>query len=288
VANELTATELSPLIPENWRPRFVEALYEKQYVLPYALNVTGDFSDHNGKGDIANIAIEPTLSTNDTSSDGSLTVQQVTTTNIALAVDKNKNTTVEIVGIAREQAFKEFETQFPISAGNALREKMESDLLALYSDATTTAAGDGTGNLGEDEFLAAVQQLVSAKVPIIQKPGDNFLAIADTQFQAVRKLNLMDYSRTGQSGHGGAAEMEIPKLWGIPVVFSTQVASSGGIRYSLLANKQALAWAAQRNVEPRMADRLAAAKDSWLMTVLALYGVKTVTAGRMVQLKSKA
>jgi hypothetical protein len=81
--------------------------------------------------------------------------------------------------------------------------------------------------------------------------------------------------------------MAIPTLWEIPTVFSTQAATSGTVRKSLLAHQSAIAWAAQRNVVPRAVDRLAAAKDSWLMTVLGLYGAITVAPDRMVAISSK-
>lgn len=285
MANETTPSELGQgLVRENWGPRYISALYEGHSVAKYISNITGDFN----RGDLANVPVEPVLTVNDTASDGSLTVQSVTFTNVQVAIDKKKDVTAELTGIARKQAEKKFEETFPISAGKAMRQQIESDILALYSDVTTTASGDGTGNLGEDEFLAAIQRMVTAKLPIIDEPGSFCFALADNQFAPVKKLNLLDYDRTGEAGKGGAASMGVPMLWNVPVVFSTQVATASSIRQSMLFSKDAFAWAAQRNVEPRFADRLAAAKDSYLMTVLGLYGVKTVTAGRANVLKSKA
>lgn len=286
MANELGNTELSAEIPENWRPRFIERFYEENYVLPRVLNVTGDFKQ---KGDIAHIEVESfDLTVNSVSADGSLTVQTNTPTDVTVTIDKNKDVTNEWVGKTREQALGLWEKQFPISAGNALREQMEEDILGQYASATLTAQGDGTGNLGEDELLGAIQQHISAKLPIMKKPGEWTLALPDNQFAPLKKLGLLDFDKTGQAGEGGASTMALPKLWNIPVVFSTQVASASSIRYGLLFHNTAMAWAAQRNVTPRMADRLAAAKDSWIATVLALYGVGVVVAGRMGQLKSKA
>jgi hypothetical protein len=82
--------------------------------------------------------------------------------------------------------------------------------------------------------------------------------------------------------------VEVPNLWGIPTIFTTQAESNGGIRYGVIAHKTAFAWAAARNVTPRFADRLAAAKLSFLLNVSALYGVKSVIVARACQLKSKA
>jgi len=290
MANELTNTELDPLVPENWRPRLVERFYDSQSFTGRVLNVTGDYQDHGGKGDIANISVEGfDLTVNDVgATDGSLTVQTQTISNIAMNVNKWKEVTMEVIGKTRKQAFDLWEKQFPISAGNAIRQKMASDLLAEYSNATLTAQGDGTGNAGEDELLGAIQQHITGKGPIMESPDEYTFVLAENQYAPLKKLRLLDYERTGEAGEGGAASIKLPRLWNIPVVFSTQVASSGGIRYGLLFHNTALAWAAQQNVEPRFTDRLAAAKLGYLMNVSALYGVKTVVAGRMCQIKTKA
>src|SRR3990167_1791300 len=273
------------LVPEGWGPRFLAALYDEHYVLPHVLNVTADFK---GKGDIVNIATEPAYTVNDvTGATGAVTLDTVTITNVTLTIDKNKSVASELTGIARDQAFENFENRFPISAGKALRQQMDSDLLALCSDATATSQGDGLGNLGEDELLGAIQQLVTAKVPIMESPEECCFAMADTQFAPLKKQNFLDYNRSGQAG-GGAAKIGLASIWSIPVVFSTQVASASSIRESLLFHRSALAWAAQRNVVPRFADRLPAAVDGYLMAVFALYGVKTTRAARMVRLRSKA
>lgn len=285
MANEQTNTELSALVPEQWRPRYIAAVYDPADIVPHVLNVTEDYS---GKGDIAHITTETTaLTVNATASDGSLTVQSQTPNDVQVNVNAEKDITVEIVGKTRKQAYDTWEKHFPISAAAAMRERYQLDLLALYGDVTTTASGDGTGNLGEDEYLAAIQRLVDAKLPILEKPTEFCFALHTSQWGPAKKQGFLDYQRTGEAG-GGAASIRLPFLWEVPVVFSTQVASSGGIRQNMLFAKEAFAIAIQRNVDPRFADRLAAAKNSYLMAVLALYGVKTVLGGRANVLKSKA
>lgn len=283
MANETVPSDLGQgLVRENWGPRYISALYEQHAVLPHFLNITGDYK----RGDIANIPIAPTLTVGDTDLDGSLDVQVATHTNVQVSIDKNKNVTVELTGIAREQAEASFENDFPQSAGDAMRQQMESDALALQSSVTNTAIGDGLGNLGEDELLAAVQAAITAKLPAMEKPGEFCFALADNQYAPLRKLKILDFNVTGEAGKGGAASAKIAELWGIPVKFSTQVATST-YRKNLFFHKNAFAWATQRNVVPKMADRLAGGKDSYIMTVLGLYGVKLVTQRAWV-INSKA
>ena len=287
MTNELSPTELAAEVVENWRPRFVSRFYEMNRVIPRVLNATGDFKQ---KGDIAHIEVEGfDLTVNSVAADGSLTVQTQTLTDVQVVINANKDVTMEWTGISMEQALGQWKNQFPTSAGNALRQKIELDLLAEYSNATLTAVGEAAGgaNLGEDEILAAIQQHVDAKGPIMDSPEQYTFALASSQFGPLKKARLLDYERTGEAGEGGAASMKIGKLFNVPVIFSTQVATSSSVRKSLLFHETALAWAAQRNVEPRFADRLAAAKDSYIGTVLALYGVKTVVGARMCVINSK-
>lgn len=286
MANELDNTTQAAEIPEQWRPRFISRFYDANKVLPRVLNVTEDFK---GKGDIAHITVEGfDLTVNDVGSDGSLTVQQQTLTDVSVTIDAYKDVTNEWIGKTREQAFGLWEQQFPKSAGDAVRQKIESDILALYTGATLAAQGDGLGYVGEDELLGALNQFLDNKLPLMENP-DDFTIVLDTKNWApLKKLKLLDYDQTGEAGEGGAATQKIGKLWNVPVIFSTQCTSTGGIRKGLAFHKTAMAWAVQRNVTPRFADRLAAAKDSYIGAVTALYGVDTVVGARMCVINSKA
>ena len=194
------------------------------------------------------------------------------------ACDKEKDCTVEITGKARKQAYGIWEDKFPAQAAAAHRQQFQSDLFALYSD-ITNSIGDGSGNLSEDDFLAAIQTLVTAKMNILSNPKDYCFGLATSQWAPAKKQGFLDYERTGEAG-GGAASIKLPFLWEIPVVFSTQVATSASKRQNMLWNREAIAIAMQRNVEPGMTSRLAAAKTGYLMTCVSLYGVMTIAAAR--------
>src|SRR3990167_2162296 len=122
MANEQTNTELSAVVPERWRPRYIAAVYEPHDIVPKVLNVTEDFG---GVGDIAHIATSTVLTVNDIGSDGALTPQTQTLTDVSLTVNKNKDVTAEVVGKTRKQAYKIWEEEFPTEAGNAVREQIQ-------------------------------------------------------------------------------------------------------------------------------------------------------------------
>lgn len=286
MALELDNTTQAAEIPEQWRPRFISRFYDEGKVFPRVLNVTEDFK---GKGDIAHITVEGfDLTVNNVGSDGSLTVQQQTLSDPTVTVDKWKDVTNEWIGKTREQAFGIWEDQFPISAGNAVRQQMEADLLGLYASGSLTAQGDGTEYAGEDQLLGALNIMLDNKLPLMEKP-DEFTIVLDTKNWApIKKLGLLDYEKTGSAGDGGAATQKVGKLWNVPVIFSTQCTSTGGVRKGIFMHKTALAAAVQRNVAPRFADRLAGGKDSYIGTVTALYGVGAIVASRFGVINTKA
>jgi hypothetical protein len=280
MANETNPGDLvQGLVRENWGDRYVKALYEKNYVLPYFANLTGDFK----KGDIANVPIAPTLTVGTISSTGDLNAQVDTHTNVQVSIGSNKDVTVVLTGITMEQAEDALEKNFPGQAADALRQKMELDALALFpADVSNAAIGDATapGNIGEDEILAAIQAALTAKMPVLQKPDEFCFALADNQFSGLRKAKIFDFNVTGQAGMAASSRLDMPSYGGVPIRFSTQVATSGSLRKNAFFHSSAVAWAAQRNVEPRVADMLPSGKDAKIMTAISLYGVKTVVASR--------
>lgn len=85
MANEQDNTTLAGLIPEKWRPRYLEALYDPYDIIPHVLNCTEDFG---GVGDIAHVSVEGTgLTVNNVASDGSLTVQTQTPTDVSITIN---------------------------------------------------------------------------------------------------------------------------------------------------------------------------------------------------------
>ena len=250
------------------------------------MNVTGDYK---GVGDIAHIAVQATAYTvNDVGSDGALTTQDNVLTDVSLTVDKKKDVTLEVLELPTNvQAFQTRFKDFPDNAGQALREKIESDILNLVRADITQAQGDGLGNLGEDELLAAIMTLAQAKLPILKNPSEFTFAFQPEQFPPLKKSGMIDFNRTGQAGNGGAASMGLPALYNIPTVFTNQVESSASVHYNVLLHRDAFAWAAQKMPTFLTASGLANAKLTRILHMHTLYGIKTVVAARAVILKSK-
>lgn len=285
MANETGPSDLGQgLVRENWGGRYVKALYAPNNVLPLAANITGDYN----RGDIANVPVAPTLTVGTIGATGALNPQTATHTNVQVSIATAEDVTVELTGVARMQAEKIFEEDFPTQAGDAARAAMTGAFLAQYSSLTTTAIGDGAGNLGEDELLAAIQAAKTANMPVEDSPNEFYFALADNQLAPLRKLKCFDWTVTGVAGESASKQIKLPDYGGIPVRFSTKVATSGGIRKGVFAHRDTMVWAAQQMPEAKFADRLAAAKWSYLMACISLYGVGITAAGRGWVINSKA
>ena len=279
----LSTTTEAALIPEEWGPRYISALYDPASIAPRVLNVTGDY---HGVGDIAHIAVQATAYTvNDVSADGTVVPQASTLTDVSVTINKRREVTIEQPLEIKATSFQERFKDFPVNAGKALREDIETQLGALYSDVTQTQ-GDGLGNLGEDEILAAVAQLGKNKLPILDMPDMFTFVFHFQQFPTLKKSTSLDFSRTGQAG-GGAAKIGLGNYYGIPVYFTNQIAANGTIHENILLHKEAFAWAAQKMPNFQTASGLAALKLSEIVAGWTLYGVKTVVANRAVRLRSK-
>lgn len=273
------------LVRENWGDLYIRPFYEQARVLPFMANLSKDCK----KGDLVNVPVRATALTVGTvnAATGALNIQTVTASNVQVSVDRQKDCTVDLLDITREQAEAKFENEWPGESGDAVAEEMEAAALALQSDVTGSVGADGN-DLGEDEILAAIQALKTAKLPVDVKPMDFCLALADNSWLPLRKAKIFDYQVTGVAGETAAKSLTLPSYGGIPVRFSTQVAVSGTGRRSMLFHQNAFAWAAQKNPEVAMTSRLAAGQASYLMTNIALYGVKTVREGFARVIKSKA
>lgn len=275
------------MVPEVWGPRLIDALYSKPGVAQRVLNVSADVKS---VGDIAHIAVDTRVTVNDVSSDGTVAPQANTLTDISLTVNKWKEVTEEWTEITVAQAYAIWRDRFPVRAGEGIREKIDNDIMTLVrSDWTSNAAeGDGTGNVGEDELIGAIGKLLGNRIPVLAQPDDcTFVFRADDQYKPIKKLGILDYDRTGVAGQGGAAMAGVPRIYGVPVIFTQEVESSSSVHYNALFHKSAGAWALQKDINFREADGLAGRKLTKILNANALYGFKNTVAARAVQIKTK-
>lgn len=275
MANEITNTEANVLIPELWRSKMLEGRYAAMKIGKRVLSVDGDVS---AQGDILHIQIEPTVSVNNVGSSGSVTNQALTPTEAQLTVDKWKECTITVVDKAQKQSIVDLLTAFTPAFGKAMGAQIDTDLAALYTDITNTVGNTSAPlqPVDEDMLVAAVRKLLDANVPI-EDPNDISFAFHTSMWGVLKKIPAFNHANLTGKSEGGQLTVPVPDLYGIPVLFSTTIASTGtpAYRNNLLFHKQAFAFGMQKNFN---VETLARVSKATPVSGDALYGVKTVRA----------
>ena len=282
MASEIGNTQLDYTIPELWAEQVLAQVYQEQSMVNRVDRVDGEVAAF---GDILHLSAMPTVSVNDVSAAGAVTNQQLSTTEAQLTVDKWKEATVEIVDKASAQskfnAVEGFKAAFP----GALMQQMEIDLLSLYSDVTTNVEGDGLSPINEDLITAAIGDLLSAKFgAFLRDPNRVTLELHTSQWAAMKKIAGYNHANLTGSSVGGQLQFPVPDVYGVPVLFNTQVQSSSSIYQNLLHLREAFAIGIQRNIQ---SETLARTALTTRITAHCLYGVKTRAQARAVLIKTK-
>lgn len=281
MANEITNTEMAAAIPEHWVPEVVAALYDNNSLFTRVENKSQNVKEN---GDTVTFAVAPALTPQTVGSDGAVTVATPTLTEVDLSLNTHEAILVEMLKSTKKQSFKNWWNQLPQQAGAALLESMESDILGLGSGFTSnTAVGDGLGHADEDMLTAMVGTLVRSKLPVLRKPGEFTFVFDGKEYEYIRRLKVLDYDRTGVPGKGGAADPDVPRLYGIPFFFSNQVQSSSSQNQNLLFHKTAIGAGIQEDISLEMGSGLANRKLTRLLSVDALWGVIELVDARAVR-----
>lgn len=283
MANELESTEFAALTPEVWSPRYLRAMYSVPVASQRVLNLADDVK---GPGDKIHVPTEPRLTVGSVFADGTAANQSVTPSDTEVLIDKIKHCSVEVVKYAQRQARQSLMDAFPSSAGKALMEQIDVDILALQSELTTNSVGSSDAYLGEDELAAAVQKLLAQRLNPLAFPDEFTFVFADNQYASLSKLRLIaDAAYRGESG--SAVNAWTKKVLGIPAYITAEVASSSG-RQNLLFHRECFAWAAQKMPGIEKASGIGAGKITDRYTSWNLYGVKTVREAFGVKMTAKA
>lgn len=285
MTNESGNTALDVIIPEIWQKRIVAAIYDSGKIIPRVDNVSGEVSR---MGDILHLPNFPTLTVNDvTAATGAVANQTVTPTDADLTVDKWKEITMALVDKASKQAHSNIVDDFYNGAGALLRQQMDSDLLALATDANfsaQTAQGDGSQPLDEDALAGAIGEMMESKfAEALDESNRATFFLHAGEWRNLKKIGAFTHANLLGSAKASADKRALPDFYGVSTVLSTQVRVASSVRYNLLALRESLAIAIQSNPEILELPRADLARR---FNINCLYGV-VVRIDRAVLLKSR-
>ena len=199
-------------------------------------------ADVKKAGDIVHVPQVRNLTTNAVGSDGAYVGQAPTESSYTLTVDRWREASISVPDIVNIQSQYSLLELYTKKIGYALRQDVEDQLLGLYSGLANSI---GTSNVAvtDDLLLNAIQLLDEGDCP----DEDRTFIFRPASKRTLMKIDkFVDANKTGL-GKGAQVTGLFGEIYGIPIFFSNQVASSSGI-HNLLFHKEAFALTMQKDV----------------------------------------
>ena len=279
-SNHVTNTTAATFIPELWSDEIVAA-YKKSLVLA---NLVSKMPMKGKKGDTIRIPKPTRGSASAKAAQSQVTLQAATESEVVVTIDKHYEYSRLIEDITEVQALASLRKFYTDDAGYALAKQVEADLFAEAAGSFTlyTPSGSGlvaytagtttAGEFDDASFRDAIQILDDADVPM-----ERVLVIPPSAVNTIRGITR--YMSSDFVDGRGTVNGEIGKLYGIPVVVSTNcpvISGGAGEKLGLLMNKEALVLAEQQGV--RSQTQYKQEYLSTLFTSDTIYGVDTIRA----------
>jgi hypothetical protein len=136
-------------------------------------------------GDTVNVPISPSLKANNIAEAGTVSTQNPSLANAQIVLNTHAEATFLIPDVTRILTTPDLLSTYMRPAVIALAEKIETDLLAMYSLFTANAAVGGSATITEAVIDNAETALFNAKCPPDQS---RILIVGDSPYQAIRQL----------------------------------------------------------------------------------------------------
>jgi hypothetical protein len=150
-------------------------------------------------GDTVNVPIPPTMVANNIAEGGTVQTQNPNVTNAQIVLNTHAEATFQIPDVTKVIAVPDLLKLYMQPAMIALAEKVESDLLGLYSQFTAnTPLGSGGVALTEATVDAAETALFEAKVPASEQ---KYLVVDSQSYSQLRQITrFSEYATAGDAG----------------------------------------------------------------------------------------
>jgi hypothetical protein len=177
-------------------------------------------------GDTVNVPIPPTLTANNIAEGGSVVAQSPNLGNAQIVLNTHAEATFQIPDVTKVLAVPDLLQLYMQPAVVALAEKIESDILSLYSQFTANSpVGTGGTALTEAAVDAAETALFQAKVPAA---APKYLVVDANAYSALRQIPRFSEFRTaGEAGLRALIDGSVGKIK-VFYVFRSQFVSKTG------------------------------------------------------------
>jgi hypothetical protein len=203
-------------------------------------------------GDTVNVPIPPVLTANNIAEGGTVVTQNPNLGNAAIVLNTHAEATFQIPDVTKVLAVPELLQLYMQPAVVALAEKIESDLLATYSQFTANAPVGAAGvSLTEASVDSAETALFQAKVPA---SSPKYLVVDGNAYSALRQIpRFSEYRTAGEAGLRTLIDGTIGRLKDFFVFRSQFVAKTGSApatTYNMAFAKDAIGLVVRRLPQP--------------------------------------
>ena len=203
-------------------------------------------------GDTVNVPIPPVMQANNIAEGGSVVTQNPNLQTAQIVLNSHVEATFQIPDVTKVIAVPDLLRLYMQPAMVALAERVESDLLGLYSEFTANAPlGTGGTALTEGVIDSAETALFNAKVPAGEP---KFLVVDGNAYSQLRQIpRFSEYNSAGEAGLRALVDGTIGKLKDFYVFRSHFVPKTGTApvtRNNLAFAKSAIGLAIRRLPKP--------------------------------------
>lgn len=283
-----TTTTSAVFIPEVWSMRTLDATESKLVAAKLVSRFDADVSE---KGDIVHIPEVSNFSAaRDKSAGTDITLDALTESEKTITIDQHKYVAFAIEDKLAKQSAYDLVGHYTQKAGYQIANAVDTSLLSLWSDLTTTDVGSYEADVSAASLVAAIQTLMVNDVP-----REDMAFVVDAS-QAGAMLNVADFVRADYIGNqdeftrivtGVDSAYMYGTLYGIPVYYSTNVQKTAGTTtsvHNMLFHKEAFALAMQ--MAPRVQKQYDIMALADIVVTDVLYGVQTLRSEFGVEIRS--
>lgn len=279
MAGSMTTTTHANFIPQVWAR---EAQIARESRLVMANSVERHDLDVVDKGNIINIPKVANLTASDIGNDGSLTDSANTEGLVTITVNKWKGISFNVPDILASQAAYDLLKLYAEKVGYGLGLVLEQDLLGLYASLSGTyQTGTAATDLTDAVLRLSVEKLDNNRVPM----DDRHLVVlphSRNVFLGIDKFVRYD-SMPWPAGENPVYKGNIGQLYGVEVLITPEVTTSGSTARNLMFHRSAFGLALQRDI---MIEKFARTQFADRIGGSELYGVAVLRDDHAVQVQS--
>lgn len=273
----MTPTTGAVFIPEVWA-KDIQMARTNELVMGNL--VDKQFQNDLSYGDTVHITSIAEMTADQMTPGTALVPVAPTETEQTLVIDQYWGKAIEIQDVLKKQSMYNLRAPYTEVMGRAIAKAIDSSLLAQYANVLAGNKRTAVATMTFNEIVEAHTMLDMLNVP----QEDRFLVINARILGDLRKLEeFTSYDKTGREGVREKKMGIVGTIYGTDVYLTNAVQTNASAYQALLFHKSAFASVIQ--LQPSVESDRDILKKSDLVSISALWGVKTVRPDHAVVLR---